>query len=125
MNAVEGSRVTHLGCEVADRPRAVSDRNVLDLARDAGMTVMLDGCIGRERYHSVTGSSTALERFAQACRLAGAGTAQQTPDRTTLEQWARACEQGQSREVARAIRAWLRQSDDVGCRGSHRQCGGE
>ncbi|WP_230940810.1 MULTISPECIES: hypothetical protein [Burkholderia cepacia complex] len=39
------------------------------LARDAGMLVILDGQIGRERYESVTGSVATLARFAQALQL--------------------------------------------------------
>ncbi|MEN2475323.1 hypothetical protein [Burkholderia sp. GS2Y] len=39
------------------------------LARDAGMLVILDGQIGRERYESVTGSISTLARFAQALQL--------------------------------------------------------
>ncbi|WP_175844824.1 hypothetical protein [Burkholderia arboris] len=52
-----------------------SDAVVLDaqalvaLARDAGMLVILDGQIGRERYESVTGSVATLVRFAQALQL--------------------------------------------------------
>ncbi|MDF3082014.1 hypothetical protein [Burkholderia sola] len=52
-----------------------SDAAVLDtlalvaLARDAGMLVILDGQIGRERYESVTGSIDTLARFAQALQL--------------------------------------------------------
>lgn len=52
-----------------------SDADALDtqalvaLARDAGMLVILDGQIGRERYESVTGSVATLARFARALRL--------------------------------------------------------
>ncbi|MCU9957163.1 hypothetical protein OEJ37_27760 [Burkholderia sp. BKH01] len=50
--------------------RAVPDRQaLLALAREAGMMVMLDAQIGRERYESVTGSLAALARFAQALQL--------------------------------------------------------
>ncbi|RQU99664.1 hypothetical protein DF047_34395 [Burkholderia cenocepacia] len=53
-------------------PSGASDAAALDtlalvaLARDAGMLVILDGQIGRERYESVTGSIATLVRFAQA-----------------------------------------------------------
>jgi len=40
---------------------------LLDRARQAGMAVMLDACIGRERFHSIVGSAATLERFAQLC----------------------------------------------------------
>ncbi|AOJ26478.1 hypothetical protein WJ12_16135 [Burkholderia seminalis] len=55
---------------------AASDTAALDtlalvaLARDAGMLVILDGQIGRERYESVTGSIATLARFARALQLA-------------------------------------------------------
>ncbi|AXK67415.1 hypothetical protein [Burkholderia sp. IDO3] len=39
------------------------------LARDAGIPVILDGRIKRERYESVTGSVATLARFARALRL--------------------------------------------------------
>jgi hypothetical protein len=44
--------------------------NGLDKARQAGMAVLLDACIGRQQFHSVTGFCAALERFAEACRNA-------------------------------------------------------
>ncbi|KWK51288.1 hypothetical protein WT81_27950 [Burkholderia stagnalis] len=51
--------------------RAVPDTQALvALAREAGMLVMLDAQIGRERYESVSGSLAALERFAQALQAA-------------------------------------------------------
>lgn len=47
--------------------------NLAELARAAGLTVVLDGMIGRERYESVTGSLHALRRFAELfeadCRI--------------------------------------------------------
>ncbi|WP_126284676.1 hypothetical protein [Burkholderia stagnalis] len=51
--------------------RSVPDTQTLvALARDAGMLVMLDARIGRERYESVSGTLAALERFAQALQAA-------------------------------------------------------
>nr|WP_043288660.1 hypothetical protein [Paraburkholderia oxyphila] len=48
---------------------AVDDADaLLALARSAGMLVMLDGQIGREKYQSVAGSLHALQRFAAALR---------------------------------------------------------
>ena len=41
---------------------------LLALAREAGLLVMLDGQIGREKYQSVAGSVLALQRFAAALR---------------------------------------------------------
>jgi len=43
---------------------------LIELARAAGLTVILNGRIGREEFHSVSGSISALERFAEACRAA-------------------------------------------------------
>lgn len=42
--------------------------DIVALARGVGMLITLDGCIGNERYESVFGSLTSLERFAQAVR---------------------------------------------------------
>ncbi|CAM2196029.1 hypothetical protein PXJ20_24410 [Paraburkholderia sp. A1RI_3L] len=39
--------------------------DIVDLARQAGMTVVLDARIGREEYRTVHGSVAALERFAE------------------------------------------------------------
>ncbi|MGK8206132.1 hypothetical protein ACRS8P_33030 [Burkholderia cenocepacia] len=48
---------------------------LVTLAREAGMLVMLDAQIGRERYESVSGSVDALARFVHAVQLALADTA--------------------------------------------------
>ncbi|TDN62599.1 hypothetical protein [Paraburkholderia sp. BL10I2N1] len=40
--------------------------NVIELARESGMAVILDGRIGREEYQSVCCSLSALQRFADA-----------------------------------------------------------
>ncbi|RKU05272.1 hypothetical protein C7H84_03845 [Burkholderia sp. Nafp2/4-1b] len=48
---------------------AFDTRVLVALARDAGMLVILDGQIGRERYESVTGSVATLARFAKALQL--------------------------------------------------------
>lgn len=40
--------------------------DIIDMARASGMTVILDGRIGREEYQSVCGSLSALQRFADA-----------------------------------------------------------
>ncbi|KWC85369.1 hypothetical protein WL57_17820 [Burkholderia cepacia] len=48
---------------------ALDTQALVALARDAGMLVILDGQIGRERYASVTGSIATLARFAQALQL--------------------------------------------------------
>ncbi|MFP3505953.1 hypothetical protein [Burkholderia sp. SIMBA_062] len=63
-------------CRYRTNPDNGSDAVALDtqrrvaLARDAGMLVILDGQIGRERYESVTGSIATLARFAKALPLA-------------------------------------------------------
>lgn len=73
---------------------------LLDRARQAGMAVMLDACIGRERFHSIAGSATTLARFAQLC---------ETPavNRDTLASWAQLCESGDMPAVTAAIRRAL------------------
>ncbi|RDU97586.1 hypothetical protein [Trinickia dinghuensis] len=42
--------------------------DILELARNAGLLVTLDGQIGREKYQSVAGSVTSLMRFVDALR---------------------------------------------------------
>ena len=42
--------------------------DLIELARESGMAVLLDGRIGREEYVSVSGSLAALARFADAVR---------------------------------------------------------
>jgi hypothetical protein len=71
--------------------------NVLERARQAGMAVLLDAAIGRERFHSIAGSEASLERFARLCEAPLA-------DRATLAQWAELCERGEGEVVAAAIR---------------------
>jgi hypothetical protein len=39
---------------------------ILKIARDSGMQIILNGRIGSEEYRSVIGSVEALERFAEA-----------------------------------------------------------
>jgi hypothetical protein len=39
--------------------------DILDLARQSGMTVVLDAKIGRQEYHTVHASLTALAQFAE------------------------------------------------------------
>jgi len=46
--------------------------DLIELARESGMAVLLDGKIGRQEYVSVTGSLAALARFADAVRKAPA-----------------------------------------------------
>ncbi|KMQ80207.1 hypothetical protein BPMI_03760 [Candidatus Burkholderia pumila] len=45
-----------------------TERDVLEVARESGMTVLLDDRIGRQEYMSVSGSAEALHRFALAMR---------------------------------------------------------
>jgi hypothetical protein len=40
--------------------------DIIDMARALGMVVILEGRIGREEYQSVSGSISALQRFAEA-----------------------------------------------------------
>lgn len=49
---------------------------LLEIARRAGMLVMLDAQIGQQRYHSVAGSVASLTRFANAlCEAMRSGCA--------------------------------------------------
>lgn len=40
--------------------------DIVKLAKDSGLLVVLDGMIGKTEYRSVQGSLAALERFADA-----------------------------------------------------------
>jgi hypothetical protein len=51
-----------------------TDVDVLKVARDAGLTILLDGRIGSVEYQSVSGSAEALEKFAIALRDPPPGT---------------------------------------------------
>ncbi|MEX3931845.1 hypothetical protein AB4Y32_08530 [Paraburkholderia phymatum] len=42
--------------------------DIIDVARQAGMTVVLEARIGRQEYHSVHGSLAALLDFAERVR---------------------------------------------------------
>lgn len=77
---------------------------LLDKAREAGMAVLLDACIGRERFHSIVGSQVTLERFANLCKPAYA-------NREVLSRWADLCEHGSGLAVAAAIRDVLTVQD--------------
>jgi hypothetical protein len=56
--------------------------DIAAMARAAGLTVLLDGQIGREKYESVTGSLAALRRFGDAYRAALDTEASQCVDRS-------------------------------------------
>jgi len=45
-----------------------SVEDILELARNAGLLVTLDGQIGREKYQSVAGSLNSFLRFVDALR---------------------------------------------------------
>jgi hypothetical protein len=45
-----------------------TDLDVLKVARDSGMTILLDARIGRVEYQSVSGTEEALQKFAHAVR---------------------------------------------------------
>ncbi|WP_369050154.1 hypothetical protein [Burkholderia gladioli] len=38
---------------------------LVEISREAGLTILLDGMIGRERYESVSGSVDALAQFGE------------------------------------------------------------
>ncbi|WP_146144206.1 hypothetical protein [Paraburkholderia sp. BL25I1N1] len=43
--------------------------DVLEMARDSGFAVLLDGRIGHDEYTSVSGTKEALQQFADAVRM--------------------------------------------------------
>lgn len=53
--------------------------NIVDMAHASGLTVILDGRIGREEYQSVCGSVSALQRFADAVRQDVASQCESAP----------------------------------------------
>ncbi|HEX7907306.1 MAG TPA: hypothetical protein VF534_04340 [Paraburkholderia sp.] len=54
--------------------------DIIEMARAAGLTVLLDGKIGREEYHSVSGSLPALRRFGEAFRAAADAEASESDE---------------------------------------------
>ena len=57
--------------------------DIIDMARASGLTVILDGRIGREEYQSVCGSVSALQRFAASLRLCAAHQHDSAPHRSS------------------------------------------
>ena len=53
--------------------------NIVNMAHASGLTVILDGRIGREEYQSVCGSVSALQRFAEAVRQDAASQREAAP----------------------------------------------
>ena len=49
--------------------------DLLEMARVAGLVVLLDARIGQQTYTTVTGSLAALERFEALCRAPEGGEA--------------------------------------------------
>ncbi|KMY85992.1 hypothetical protein BUMB_01921c [Candidatus Paraburkholderia calva] len=45
-----------------------TDLDVLKVACDSGMTILLDGRIGQVEYQSVSGTAESLQKFAHAVR---------------------------------------------------------
>jgi hypothetical protein len=58
--------------------------DIIDMARESGMAIILDARIGREEYHGVCGSLSALQKFADAVRddTANRKTDRKRPART-------------------------------------------
>ena len=56
--------------------------DIIDMARASGLTVVLDGRIGREEYQSVCGSVSALMRFAETLRQCAANQNNCVPHRS-------------------------------------------
>lgn len=53
--------------------------NIIEMARQSGMLVLLEARIGREEYHSISGSLSALERFAAAVRAGTEESGESSP----------------------------------------------
>ena len=45
--------------------------NAIEKGRAAGLVILLDGRVGQQAYHTVSGSLAALERFAALCSRGG------------------------------------------------------
>jgi hypothetical protein len=60
-------------CKQEDTKKVI-EMDIIDMARASGMTVILDGKIGREEYRSVCGSLSALRRLAEAVRHSTVGS---------------------------------------------------
>jgi len=67
----------------AGHKKWVIDMNIIDMARASGLTVILDGRIGREEYQSVCGSVSALQRFAETLRRCAGKQKDRAPDRSS------------------------------------------
>ncbi|WP_087044016.1 hypothetical protein [Caballeronia ptereochthonis] len=57
--------------------------DIIDMARASGLTVILDGRIGREEYQSVCGPVSALQRFAETLRQCTANQNSCAPHRSS------------------------------------------
>jgi hypothetical protein len=60
--------------------------DIIEIARSAGLVVLLDGKIGREEYHSVSGSLPALRRFGDAFRAAADAEARDRVERAAVQE---------------------------------------
>lgn len=61
-----------MSTKVANQAPTGSVEDILELARNAGLLITLDGQIGREKYQSVAGSLSSFLRFVDALRDTGA-----------------------------------------------------
>ena len=50
--------------------------DILEIAKQSGMLVLLDARIGQQEYHSISCSLCALERFAETVRTFASGASQ-------------------------------------------------
>jgi hypothetical protein len=57
-----------MSIQAGNKAATGSVEDILELARDAGLLVTLDGQIGREKYQSVAGSLSSFLRFVDALR---------------------------------------------------------
>lgn len=57
-----------MSTQAANQKMTNAADDILELARNAGLLVTLDGQIGREKYQSVAGSLASFMRFVEALR---------------------------------------------------------
>jgi hypothetical protein len=73
--------------------------DVIKIARESGLVVLLEGRIGQDQYTSVCGTEEALKSFAGAVQLASSTKAVRSRFRPALHtpglgRWASVCQRG-------------------------------
>lgn len=95
-------------------------KDTFELAREAGLTIVLDGKIGREEYNSVTGSLEALVRFAilhaaQARQQANRILVPQRHPGESFAEWAKRVYQAQDASAANPAEGREKLCDRIVC----------